>query len=67
MIAGFALFVLAVLGLFFRRFVLVFFDPLGREAAGFPAVAFQTLFLALIAAPSWFPSAQLGSYWLWRF
>ena len=49
-IAGFALFVLAVLGLFFRRFVLVFFDPLGAEAAGFPAVAFQTLFLALIAA-----------------
>ena len=49
LIGGFALLLLAVLVLFFSRFVLVSFDPIGAEAAGFPVVAFQSLLLALIA------------------
>lgn len=38
-----------VMILFFQRFVLVAFDPVGAEAAGFPVLAFQSLLLTTIA------------------
>ncbi|HBG01408.1 MAG TPA: manganese ABC transporter permease [Firmicutes bacterium] len=43
-------FVLAILlVLFLQRFVLVSFDPVGAEAAGFPVTFYQSLLLAIIA------------------
>ncbi len=49
-IASFALLLLLVLAVFFPQFVLVSFDPVGAEAAGFPVVVFQSLLLILTAA-----------------
>ncbi|NLM41553.1 MAG: metal ABC transporter permease, partial [Firmicutes bacterium] len=49
-IASFALLLLLVLSVFFPQFVLVSFDPVGAEAAGFPVVVFQSLLLILTAA-----------------
>lgn len=49
LIAVFALVLLGVLGVFFSHFVLISFDPVGAEAAGFPVAVFQSLLLALIA------------------
>lgn len=50
LIGGFALLLLGVLALFLPQFVLVSFDPVGAEAAGFPVVFFQSLLLVLTAA-----------------
>lgn len=38
-----------VLACFLRHFVLVSFDPIGAEAAGFPVIFFQSLLLTMIA------------------
>ncbi|MCK9524976.1 MAG: metal ABC transporter permease [Limnochordia bacterium] len=38
-----------ILAVFFRRFVLVSFDPVGAEAAGFPVAFVQSLLLMVIA------------------
>lgn len=50
LMAVLALLILSVLALFFHRLVLVSFDPVGAEAAGFPVAAFQSLLLALMAS-----------------
>ena len=39
----------SVLALFFQRFVLVSFDPVGAEAAGFPVALTQSILLMVIA------------------
>ncbi|HHT69896.1 MAG TPA: metal ABC transporter permease [Firmicutes bacterium] len=49
LMASVAVVVGLVMILFFQRFVLVAFDPVGAEAAGFPVLAFQSLLLTTIA------------------
>lgn len=49
LIAWVALALGVILFLFYQRFVLVSFDPVGAEAAGFPVTLFQSLLLAIIA------------------
>ncbi|HHY10715.1 MAG TPA: metal ABC transporter permease [Firmicutes bacterium] len=49
-IAAVAVSLAVILALFFDKFVFVLFDPVGAEAAGFPAVFLQSLLLAMVAA-----------------
>ncbi len=49
LVASVALVLGVVMALFFRRFVLVSFDPVGAEAAGFPVAFFQGMLLIIIA------------------
>lgn len=49
LLASVAVFLGLVMAIFFQRFVLVSFDPVGAEAAGFPVALVQSLLLMIIA------------------
>lgn len=49
LIAVTAVVLIAILILFFERFIFVSFDPIGAEAAGFPVAFFQGLLLVIVA------------------
>lgn len=49
LLASVAVFLGVVMAIFFQRFVLVSFDPVGAEAAGFPVALVQSLLLMIIA------------------
>ncbi|HHT91338.1 MAG: metal ABC transporter permease [Bacillota bacterium] len=50
LMAALALLLAILFVVFFERFVLVSFDPVGAEAAGFPVVFVQSLLLTIVAA-----------------